>query len=157
MKARRYAPKNSTLQERLAFHSDRRGGSTSCWPWLGAIDKDGYGFFKRDGKQTRAHRTSWECVKGAIPVGVSVLHRCNTPACINPAHLFLGTQADAIAARGAKHRDARGENHGLAKLTADRVRAIRADSRHQRVIARSHQVAQATVSSVRLRKTWTHL
>jgi len=67
-----------------------------CWEWLGAKDYGGYGQVRIWGKQMKAHRASWEFFFGPIPNGLSVLHKCDNPSCVNPYHLFLGDQCDNI-------------------------------------------------------------
>lgn len=63
---------------------------SGCWIWLGGLQPSGYGIFRR----TRAHRLAWELYKGEIPDGKSVCHRCDIPSCVNPEHLFIGTQQE---------------------------------------------------------------
>lgn len=65
-----------------------------CWIWIPPMSKRGYGQLKADGKVWRVHRLSYELYVGAIPNGLVVRHRCDTPSCVNPDHLILGTQAD---------------------------------------------------------------
>jgi len=86
------------------------------------------------GKHRTAHRVAYELAFGNIQDGMQVLHRCDNPPCVNPAHLFLGTNADNVADKVAKGRQARGdghglkvrgERHGLSRLTADAVMEIR--------------------------------
>jgi hypothetical protein len=98
-------------------------------------------------------------MNGPIPKGMDVLHRCDNPPCINPEHLFLGTQADNNADRDAKGRCrvAHGEKQHAAKLTQAQVLAIREDRRSQRKIAAAYHVNQGTISSIKLRKTWRHV
>lgn len=118
----------------------------ACWLWLGPTNQDGYGFYS-----TRAaHRVSHEIANGPIPQGMSVLHRCDNPPCVNPAHLFLGTQADNVADCVSKGRRA-------TKLVPEVVAVIRrrcADGERQRAVAREFGVSDATVSLIVNRKTW---
>ncbi len=67
---------------------------TKCWIWESAISSAGYGRMALNGKSVYAHRYSWELHNGTIPEGLHVCHHCDTPACVNPDHLFLGTHKD---------------------------------------------------------------
>lgn len=76
-----------------------------CWPWTDRwSDKDGYGILTVGGAHQRAHRVAWSLTNGPIPTSLSVLHRCDNPPCCNPAHLYLGTQAENVADMMARHR-----------------------------------------------------
>lgn len=72
--------------------------STGCWLWDGQVDKDGYGRFREryPGPWIKAHRASFLCHKGQIPDGLGVLHTCNLRCCVNPDHLYAGTQKDNV-------------------------------------------------------------
>jgi hypothetical protein len=80
--------------ERFASLTDKRGGAGECWPWRGSLNgKNGYGsFFPAGRRRVYAHRFAWEIVRGEIPPGLCVCHRCDNPRCCNPAHLFLGSR-----------------------------------------------------------------
>jgi hypothetical protein len=74
-----------------------------CWLWTAALDDKGYGMFKLDGWMQKAHRVSWMIANGDAN-GLGVLHRCDTPACVNPRHLFLGNHSDNMKDCAAKGR-----------------------------------------------------
>lgn len=76
---------------------------SGCWIWTGAM-QNAYGKIRVMMKDVRAHRASWEIHKGPIPNGVCVLHACDTPLCVNPSHLFLGTQTENMDDRQKKGR-----------------------------------------------------
>lgn len=85
-----------TSEERLwrNIEFDTNGG---CWLWAGVVPSrstKSYGAMRHQGRQQRAHRVAWLLFRGEIPPGLYVCHRCDTPACVNPAHLFLGTAKD---------------------------------------------------------------
>lgn len=108
----------SDPRERFDSNVDRSAGADACWPWLASRNRAGYGLFSVGKRATRdrsnAHRVAWVFANGPIPVGMWVLHKCDNPPCVNPAHLFLGTHEDNYADRHAKGRDSKGPSHGLA-------------------------------------------
>jgi hypothetical protein len=82
-----------------------KGSAASCWEWTGARIPQGYGSLgTRERSQIGAHRISWSIHNGPIPPGMFVLHRCDNPPCVNPAHLFLGTQLDNMRDKLQKGR-----------------------------------------------------
>ena len=73
----------------------RKGDPDECWIWIASKGGHGYGTFRADKDTvTKAHRFSWELHNGKIPKGMMVLHRCDIPLCVNPAHLFIGNHTD---------------------------------------------------------------
>lgn len=102
------------LAVRWARRVDQSGGPDACWPWTGSRTSTGYGQMAVLGENCpqATHRVAWALANGPIPDGMWVLHRCDTPLCVNPAHLFLGTSQDNIADKLAKGRQARGDTSG---------------------------------------------
>lgn len=108
---------------------------SGCWIWIASKDKDGYGRFSFSGEDISAHRTSWLIYKGDIPEGLHVHHNCpggDNPSCVNPNHLWLGTQADNIADKVAKGRGCSGvcEERKISGETVRRVFELRLGVRY---------------------------
>src|SRR5271154_215779 len=117
-----------TLAERL-FDRTERITESGCWIWLGYTNSKGYGFIghHHSTKEVMVHRASWEYFFGAVPDGLHVLHRCDVPSCVNPAHLFVGTNQDNVDDKMAKGRfkPMIGSKHGMAIFSDEQVLEIR--------------------------------
>ena len=135
--------------------------NTGCWLWLGYCDKDGYGHFSVDRSvaPVGAHRVSYEFYRGPVPRHLLVLHKCDVPACVNPDHLFVGTQKKNIADMYRKGRGPRrkGEMNPRARLSDEDIRAIRLSAENQNALARRFGVTQSNISRIKSMKNWTHV
>lgn len=118
VQARSIATRRRLAAERFWSKTDRTG---ECWVWTGArrsADQYGGGTYgvlsqQTDGRRVHsyAHRRAYELTYGPIPPGLFVLHSCDNPPCINPAHLSLGTSAENMAEAGKRHRVPEGKRH----------------------------------------------
>lgn len=154
-------PRGMTPKDRLlSLCSLNQAG---CWLWASGKDSSGYGMFWYSGRSQRAHRASWLIFKGPIPAGKKVLHKCDVPGCVNPEHLFIGTEQDNTDDMRRKGRDRydanppRGERQGASKLSALDVQKIRDDPRKNAVIALEFGLNQCHVSRLKSGKRWQHL
>lgn len=127
-----------------------------CWIWTASCLPKGYGWFY-DGGTVLAHRWAYEYFIGPVPNEMCVCHKCDNPACVNPDHLFLGTQADNVADQVQKNRQVFGERNGNGKLTDEQVRAIRRSNGSQSEIAERFGIDRSLVSLIRSGKRWAHL
>ncbi len=101
------------------------GKPNECWEWQGFCSLDGYGRFRFDGKSVGAHRFIFWFTTGVDPRDYFVCHHCDNPSCVNPKHLWMDTQKANIQDAVKKERVARGETHGMSKLTDKKVCEIR--------------------------------
>ena len=130
-------------------------GPDECWPWIAYTDKYGYGTFGINGTIFLVHRISM-ALDGRDPIGLCALHTCDNPPCCNPSHLFAGSDADNVADKVHKGRQAKGRANAAAKLTANEVASIKIDGRLQRIIAAEYGVGQSTISNIKRGVYWAH-
>ncbi len=138
---------------------DKSAGPDGCWLWL-AGKVQGYGVFTVKRKMHYAHRLAYEFVIGEIPDGLSVCHHCDTPACVNPAHLFLGDTAANNHDAVSKGRHVHGEKCHTAKLTAEQVleiRAKRAAGMTGTSLAREYGVCSSEIYMIASAQCWKHI
>ena len=134
------------------------GSPDGCHYWIGHLDAKGYGSTHLDYKVQRAHRVAYELYVGKIPNGLMVCHSCDNPICVNPDHLFVGTNLDNMQDKARKNRSAIGVRHGLSKLTERDVLFIRENIKiPSPVFASRFGVAKETINSIKRNKTWKHV
>jgi hypothetical protein len=147
-----------SVEERFWRRVDR---SRSCWIWKGGVRGDGYGAFSAGLRQVAAHRFSYELVHGEIPEGMVVMHSCDVPTCVNPAHLRLATPAENAADSARKARRPRGSRQHAAKLTEGQVLGLRdryaAGGVTQAQLAAEYGISHALVSNIVTRKAWKYI
>lgn len=138
--------------------------SGDCWIWTGGKNEKGYGHFNVRRKYCAAHRFSWILNKGAIPEGLHVLHDCpggDNPSCVNPDHLWLGTNLDNVLDKEEKGRGNQpaGERNCKAKLSESQVLEIRrlSESVSRKSLAETYGVTTATICGIILRQIWKHI
>ena len=155
-----------TPEERFWSNVDKTGGPDACWPWKLSTNtkRGGYGQAVVSRKVIRAHRAAYFFAYGDFDRDLHVCHRCDNPPCCNPAHLWLGTNAENRADSKAKGRTRsgvsfanRGEGNFNAKISAAIVLAIRGDTRTPKEIAAAYGISPSNVSMIRNRKAWKHV
>jgi len=115
---------NLTIKERLMAKVKI---TPYCWEWTACLNMGGYGTIRKGGTMSLAHRVIWELAHGPIPEGMFILHHCDNRKCVNPEHLFIGTQTDNMRDMYKKGREPKkdAENNGNSKLTWKDVYLIR--------------------------------
>ena len=160
-----WTQRNPLTVRELLVKKSRLNEQTGCLEWIAGRNQQGYGGLEYHGKWWQAHRLAWSALKGEIPAGLCVLHRCDNPRCVNVDHLFLGTHLDNVNDCISKGRRTVliGEQRPSAKLSASEVKIIRA--RHHRFdrsnsmqkIANDYGLALTTIARIIKRVTWKHV
>lgn len=153
---------NLPIKDRFMSYVSIPENKNDCWIWIGGKVPNGYGKFYIKDETLLAHRVSFELFVGNIPKNMYVLHQCDTPACVNPFHLFLGTPQDNMTDKIKKGRQVyvKGENHGNHKLTEQDIYKIREMIEcgyTNKEIADMFEVNRNTISSIRTNRNWNWL
>lgn len=139
-----------------------KNNKTGCWEWTGYLGR-GYGIICEGGFQGKlipAHRLSWSIHNGQIPKGMFICHRCDNPKCVNPEHLFVGTQKDNMHDASIKGRTARGEMLHTAKLKERdiiKIRKLFANGKRVVEIAQKYDIKVRQIYSIVNKEAWKHV
>lgn len=155
----------ASLLERFNRYLPKVLDDSVCWNWQGCKNQGGYGVIGEGRRQDRlllAHRVAWEAHNAEpVPFGLKVCHHCDNPACVNPYHLFIGTQRRNMHDKVEKNRQTKGEVHGTSKLTEAAVCEIRQRYLNgnitQKQLGAEYGVTRQTISSLVRNKHWTHI
>jgi len=133
-----------------------------CWIWMGSSQVRGYGEIISNNRKHLAHRASYEAFVGKIPEGMYVCHACDNVACVNPNHLFLGTQKQNLQDMAAKGRSTRGSKNPQSKLTEMDVYLIKRffftkEDVTDLDIAKTYNVSRSLIQLIRKGKRWNHV
>jgi len=136
--------------------------NSGCWLWIGAMGVSKYGQIRvknADGfwAMGYAHRVSWRIYNSIIPDKMHVLHKCDNPSCVNPSHLFLGTQKSNMEDKALKGRQIRGEQSTQAKITEKNAISILNDTRPHKKIANQYNISASLISRIKTRRAWRHV
>jgi|WetSurMetagenome_2_1015567.scaffolds.fasta_scaffold29718_5 hypothetical protein len=157
-----------TMAKRFYDNVIKGEAVADCWIWSKWLDKDGYGRMTFKGKKYAAHRLSRIVNNGEIPYNLYVLHKCDNPSCVNPDHLFLGTQQDNIddcrnkgrANTSHNFKKIYGSSNGSSHITEQDVLNIRLrydKGVQQKILANQFGIGRATVWAIVHRHSWTHI
>jgi len=159
--------KRDTLENRLWSKIEKRSAN-DCWHWQANKNNKGYGMIRRGNSAQKilAHRAVYELVNGAIPVGLVIMHSCDTPSCCNPSHLRAGTMLENIQDMIKKGRKVvgfnldnkppifSGENHPQAKITNEIAIAIRNSDGNRSELIKKYGVSVSMIKNVRSGRCW---
>jgi DNA-binding XRE family transcriptional regulator len=148
---------NLPISERIEKHIVSKD---CCWI-TDLFCRNGYPMIVINKKRKSVHRVMFELHNGEIPDKILVCHTCDNPACINPDHLFLGTNQDNVNDKLAKNRQAKGSKLPQAKLNEEKVLEIKRDlakkNLTQKEIAKKYGISERTISSIKTGTLWSHV
>lgn len=138
-----------------------KGSDKDCWEWTGMMNTNGYGRFSFSDNHRLAHRISFEMFFGEIPDGMNVCHKCDNRKCVNPYHLWIGTQSDNLkdaVSKGRMYRpDTSGDRNGNRKLdwgSVEEIRKMNLRGVRKNLIASAYNVSPSTIGEICANKIW---
>jgi hypothetical protein len=149
-----------TEKDIIRFWSKVKKSSTdnnNCWIWIGALNEKGYGRFKLGRKMIKAHRFIMSVYNSFPTPDIQVLHTCDNPSCVNPSHLFFGTNNDNMQDKKYKGRGTIGEKNPGAKLTERDIISIRQDGRSKQELADAYDISVGAIDNIIKRRRWKHI
>jgi hypothetical protein len=141
-----------SLQERFELYVSPEP-NTGCHLWMGFGVWNGYGCFAVDSYPVRAHRLAYEFYRGPVPDGMHVLHTCDVRCCVNPDHLFLGTNADNVDDKVEKDRQSK-NRICYQKITYEQALAIRKEKGTQEAIGLRYGIGRSQVRRIQVGESW---
>jgi len=163
-----YRQRVKTLEEKF-WEKVNKKGKDDCWEWLAGRNHKNYGNFyvsigNSKDKHWIAHRMAWKLTYGEIPKGLHICHHCDNPPCVNPNHLWIGTNKDNIldaSRKGRLVRKIRGEDHHKSKLTEKEVIEIKHIRKETGLsfikIGKMFNVHPTTIGYIMRGRTWSHI
>jgi HNH endonuclease len=152
-----------SLEERFLTKINKT--EAGCWEWTAFKNKLGYGQIsmgRRGEGRSLAHRVSYSIYKESIPAGMLICHACDNPGCVNPDHLFMGSQSDNMrdcSNKGRVNKSIKllGEKHARSKLSEDDVRLIRSTKGRTTELSKQLGITTANIKYIRRGETWRHV
>ena len=129
---------------------------SGCWLWIGPISDKGYAIVNWKGRKYRGHRVTCALHGKPLPNDKNGCHTCDNTRCVNPEHIFEGTQVENMRDAAEKGRTSRGTKRYNSKITEDAVRAIRVSTEPHTVEAMKYGIDESTVRAIRSYKRWKH-
>jgi hypothetical protein len=134
----------------------------SCWIWKAKARCNGYGLFKINQRNIPAHRISYQIHNGDFDFNLHVLHKCDIRNCVNPDHLFLGTNKDNVDDKVSKDRQAKGSDNGNSILSENDVIEIKELLKYKyygyiRHMMKKYNVSERCILDIKSGRTWKHI